>query len=91
MGITKEYGTLEASEQIIYPYVISLAAGELQVTILPENIATPEEISGVRRSSRVKFQTKPDYIPSMSGKMYETVNTQVEYEETLNPYAHMFL
>ena len=45
----------------------------------------------MRRSSWVKFQSNPDYIPSISGKNYETVNTQVEFEETLHPYSHMFI
>ena len=33
----------------------------------------------MRRSSRVKYQTKPDYTPSMTGKSYETIH----------PDAHM--
>ena len=69
----------------------SLAEGELPVTIFTANIATPEETPGVSRSSLVNFQTKPDYIPSTSVKKYETVNTQVEFEDTFHPDAHMFL
>ena len=61
------------------------------MNIFPSKIATPEEIPGVCISSRVKFQTKRDYIPSMSDKKYETVNTQVECEEALHPDTHMFL
>ena len=61
------------------------------MTTFLSNIPTPEETPGVHRSSRVKFQTKPDYIPSMSGNNYEKVNTQVKCVETLHPYAHIFL
>ena len=90
MGIEIEDKTLEALEQRIDPCVISLAEGEIQVTILPANIATPEETPWVHRSSRVIFQTKPYYIPIISGNQYETINTQVECEETLDLDAHMF-
>ena len=83
--------TLETTEQIIDISVTSLDEEELPVNISSAKIATPEEIPGVRRYYQLKVQTKPDYIPSMSGKKYETVNTQVECEETLNPYAHVFL
>ena len=60
------------------------------MTIFLARIATPEDIPGVHRSSRVRFQTKPDYIPIMSGKHYETINTQLECEEILYPDSHMF-
>ena len=91
MGSAKEYGTLEAVEQRIDPDVPSLAEGELPVTTFPARIDTPEETPNVCRSSRAKFQTNPDYIPSMSGKKYETVNTQVECEENLHPDSNMFI
>ena len=54
-------------------------------------IYTLEETPGVCISNWVRFQTNPDYIPSMSGKKYETVNTQVECEDTFHPDAYMFL
>ena len=90
MGIAKIDGTLEPAEKIFDPDVTSLMEGELPVTILSANNATPEETPGLRRSTRVTFQTKPDYIPSMTGKHYETVNNQVECEEILHPDAHIF-
>ena len=90
MGIEKEYVTLETAEQIIDPAVTSLEEGELTVTIFSSKTATPEETPGVRRSSQVIFQTKPDYTPSISGNQYETVNTRVECEQTLHPDSHMF-
>ena len=90
MGIAKEDGNLEASEQRIDSYVPSLLEGELPVTTFPAKIATPEETLVVCRSSRLKFQTNPYYIPSMSVKKYETVNTQLGCEETLHPDPHMF-
>ena len=58
--MAREDGTLEVSEKITDPDVPSLAEGELPVATSPANIATPEEIPGVRRYSRVIFQTKPD-------------------------------
>ena len=61
------------------------------MTTFTAKIATPEGTPGVIISSRVKFQTKPDYIPSMSDNSYETVNNQVKYEDTLHSDAHMFL
>jgi hypothetical protein len=33
----------------------------------PEPTAAPEEIPGVRRSTRVKFQMKPGHAPCMAG------------------------
>ena len=65
--------------------------GEFSVNIFPAKIATSEETPGVRISSRVKFQTKQDYIPSMQGKKYETDNTQVECEDTFHPDSNMFI
>ena len=60
------------------------------MTILTAKITIPEETPGVCKSSWLKSQTEPDYIQIVSGKKYETVNTQVECEENLNPDAHMF-
>ena len=91
MGISKEDGTLEVVEQIIDPDVPYLAGEELPVIIFPANIATPEETPGVRRSSPVILQTKPEYIPSISCKQYETINTQLKCEEIFHPDAHVFL
>ena len=68
----------------------SLAEVELPVTISPTNIATPEVTPGVHISSQLILQTNPDYITSMSGKQYQTINTQLECEETLHPDSYMF-
>ena len=84
LGIGKEGEILETSHKKIDTYVPSLAEGKLRVTIYPTKIVTPEETPGVRRSSRVQYQTKLDHIPSMSGKQYKIVNNQLEYEEILN-------
>ena len=89
MGITKEYKTLEAAEQIIDPAVPSLAEGEILANTFPARIATPHETTRVRRSFQLIYQNKIDYIPSMSGKKYETVNTQVECEDIFHPDYHM--
>ena len=56
MGIAKEDGNLEASEQRIDSYVPSLLEGELPVTTFPANICTPEETPGVRRSFKIPNQ-----------------------------------
>ena len=51
----------------------------------------PDEIPGVRRSNRVKFQTKQAYIPSLSGSSkYAFAVTQLETQGVLHPDAHMF-
>ena len=59
----------------------------------PDELTTvqdPEEIPGVRKSNRVRFQTKQDYIPSMSGSSkYAYAVTQLESSGALNPDAHM--
>ena len=90
IGIAKENGTLEAVEKIIDPDVPSLVEVELLVTIFTVNIATPEETPGVCISSWVISQTKLDYIPSIPGKKYETLNTLLKREEILHPDAHIF-
>ena len=60
------------------------------MTILPTKIATPEVTPGVRISSQLILKTNPEYITSMSGKQYETINTQLEREETLHPDSYIF-
>ena len=49
------------------------------MTIFLIKIDTPEETPGVRRSYQEKFQINSEYLPSMSGKQYKSVNNQVEY------------
>ena len=52
---------------------------------------TPDEIPGVRKSTRVKFQMKQDYIPSMLGSSkYAYAVTQLETKGVLHPDSHMF-
>jgi hypothetical protein len=43
------------------------------------------------RSRRVRTQTTPGYIPSMSGSKYSYAFTQLESHGVLNPDAHMFM
>ena len=45
---------------------------------------TPVTDTGVRRSTRTKTQTKSSYIPSMHGKKYETVLTQIQETEVFD-------
>jgi hypothetical protein len=62
-------------------------------TVAPTKIETgaPAEITGVRRSTRVKFQTKQAYIPSLSGSSkYAFAVTQLEQQGVLHPDSHMF-
>ena len=64
-----------------------------ETTATPTKIETtaPVEIPGVRRYSRVKFQTKQAYIPSLSGSSkYAFAVTQLEAQGVLHPDAHMF-
>jgi hypothetical protein len=63
---------------------VAAAPAELEHT-------APDEIPGVRRSTRVKFQTKQDYIPSLSGSSkYAVAVTQLESHGVLHPDTHMF-
>jgi hypothetical protein len=58
---------------------------------VPEPAAAPEEIPGVRRSTRVGVQTKPGHTPSMSGSSkYAYAVAQMESEQALHRDAHMF-
>ena len=90
MDIEKEDVTLETSEQIVDKDLPSSTEGEPTMTISPYNISTPKETQGLRRSFQVRFQTKTDYIPIMSGKKCETVNNLLECADILHPDAHMF-
>jgi hypothetical protein len=57
----------------------------------PIEVSAPDKTAGVRRSTRVKFQPKQDYVPSMSGSSkYAYTVTQLETQGVLHPYAHMF-
>ena len=49
----------------------------------------PNEIPGVRKSSRVKFQTKQYYIPSSTGYKYAVAVDQLEDNRVLHLDAHM--
>ena len=73
MDILPSLTKVESAEQIIYPAV---EIEPPQITSPTDN-DTPEATPGVCRSSQVRVKTEQDYIPSMSGKKYETVNTLV--------------
>ena len=49
----------------------------------------PKEIPGVCKSSRVKFQTKQDYIHSITGSKCAVSVAQLEDYGALHPYTHM--
>ena len=50
----------------------------------------PNEIPGVRKSSRVKFHTKQYSIPIMTGYEYDVTVAQFGDHRALHPDAHMF-
>ena len=67
---------------------------EAEVPAAPEAAAPvvePVPVPELRRSTRVRSQTKPEYTPSMKGSKYEYAVTQLESQGVLNPDAHMFV
>jgi hypothetical protein len=64
---------------------------DVQQEPTPIEIVTPDEIPGVQRSTRSKFQPKQDYIPSMTGSSkYAYAVTQLETQGVLHLDSHMF-
>ena len=51
----------------------------------------PKEIPGVRKSSRLKFQTKQDYISRITGSKYAVSVAQLEDHGALHLDANVFL
>lgn len=51
--------------------------------------STGVQTTGVRRSTRTRFQAKPDYIPSWKGNKYEIAMAQFESDGVLHPDLHM--
>ena len=49
----------------------------------------PNEISGVRKSSRIKFQAKQYYITSITVSNYAIAVSQLEDHVALHTDAHM--
>ena len=49
----------------------------------------PNEIPEVCKSSRLKFQMKQDYIPSMTGSRYAVDMYQLEDHRSIHPDAHI--
>jgi len=67
--------------------VVDAVEPDPQELIEPE--PAPQEIPGVRRSSRARMQSQT-YVPSMKGKAYEYAAAQYENNEVLHPDSHMF-
>jgi hypothetical protein len=63
---------------------------QAQTQAAPVEPAPVAQPAGVRRSTRIKKQTKA-YAPSMSGSRYSYAVTQLESHGVLNPDAHMFV
>ena len=80
---------LETSEEgpIIIVQVLESIAPHTVQNMKPE---CPKEIPGLRKSSRVNFQTKQDYISRMKGSKYAVIVAQLEDHGAIHPYAHMF-
>jgi hypothetical protein len=86
-----EVDILPDDNQEVEPPLVSQVPDEAPLPAPMANVA-PDEITGVRRSTRLKFQTKQDYIPSMSGSSkYAYAVTQLETQAVLHPDLHMFL
>jgi hypothetical protein len=56
-----------------------------------EPVTEPAQAPCLHRSTRVRFQDKPAYTPSMTGSKYSYAVTQIEIQGVINPYAHMFV
>ena len=52
-------------------------------------VVPPHPIPGVRKSARVKFQTRESYVPSLTGSKYALAVTQLEQHGALHPDSHM--
>jgi len=50
----------------------------------------PMQLPGPRRSGRVKTQTKPGHLPSMTGSKHSHAVTQLKKQGVLHPDAHTF-
>jgi hypothetical protein len=59
-------------------------------TETPAPVALLEQAPELRRSTRVRSQTKQGYTPSLSGSKYSYAVTQLESQWVLNPDLHMF-
>ena len=70
--------------------LIEPSANQPEPTTDAASVPAPARSAGVRRSTRARKQTKPDYIPSMHGTKYDTAYVQAESGETLHPDQHMF-
>ena len=55
-------------------------------------VIEPVQLPGLRRSTRIRSQMKPSYVPSLKGSKYSYAVTQLESQGVLNPdAAHMFV
>ena len=69
----------------------SEVAPQVETVVQPveTTAAEPAQSTGVRRSTRVKFQAKEPYVPSMTGSRYATAVTQLQSHGALHPDMHM--
>jgi hypothetical protein len=98
---TIEINDLDITPSDPAPIEVETVIDDVPVT-LPEPAATDapaatvqpmaEPTPGLRRSTRVRTQTKSGYTPSMAaGSRYSYAVTQLETQGVLNPDAHMFV
>ena len=64
---------------------------EVQIPEAQVPVIEPVQLPGLRRSTRIRSQVKPSYVPSLKGSKYSYAVTQLESQGVLNPDAHMFV
>ena len=66
------------------------ADAENTAILSDEEVAPGGEIPGVRRSTRIKFQPKEPYVPSMTGSKYDAATALLTIQDhgALHPDLH---
>ena len=81
--VDAEVATVDDNEPAQVPEAAPVAAPE------DNRVEDPVEIPGVRKSTRVKFQTREPYVPSMTSTKYAVAVTQLVDHGALHPDMHM--
>jgi hypothetical protein len=78
-------------EPLLQPATEPIAAPPADTPTPTEPVAPTQnpEIPGVRKSTRVRVQTKPQYQPSFNGKKYEVAASQLDFPDILHPDSHL--
>jgi hypothetical protein len=72
------------------PPTVEVAPAKEATLQAPAPVQEPAEPLVLRRSTRARNQTKPEYTPSMTGSKHAFAVTQLEEHGVLYPDAHMF-